>query len=133
MLPLSAPSVTKPAVVTVALSPASGAATRYTWTSGPFEVSKPVRRSTRWPSGWRKMVAVPVVLWATLWKLPLATGTGAAWFMAEPAVLLGSFSLTVWLTHSRSGRNRYQPPPTTSTTTVAMMMFFGMFGPPGGG
>src|SRR6266571_8698012 len=74
-----------------------------------------------------------MVLWATPWKLPLAIATGAASFMGEPAGPLGSFSLTVWLTHRRSGRNRYQPPPTTSTTTVAMMMFFGMIGPPGGG
>src|SRR5437867_5086893 len=74
-----------------------------------------------------------MVLWATPWKLPLAIATGAASFMGEPAGPLGSFSLTVWLTHRRSGRNRYQPPPTTSTTTVAMMMFLGMIGPPGGG
>jgi hypothetical protein len=102
-------SESAPSGETAALSDASSAATRYTRTSGPLDVSKFVKRKTRRPSSSRWIAAVPMLLWATLWKLPVASTAAAG--VAEPVTeageaATGRLSLTCALTQSRSGRNR---------------------------
>src|SRR5438552_12874083 len=118
---------TKPARVTVWLSFASAAATRYTWTSGPFEVVKPVRRSTRRPPARRYTVAAPSVRCEPEWNTPRRS-TSVAPLMdsfalmdvvtAAGACAVARLSWTFWFTNRRSGRNRYQPPTSATIATA---------------
>src|SRR5262245_1197128 len=127
MLPFSFATSTQPAFFTSSVSLASGAATRMTRTSGPFEVEKSASRRMRRPSARRCTVAVPFVSWAPLRNLPVAMIAPAG----SPAVLRwaaasGNDSLTFELMTSSSGRKRYQPIPAARQATTTMAYFFDM-------